>query len=167
MLVEILKRLGNIYINVKFIYFQLLRIFVVNFSLLRRSEKAMQFLFDRILRPVVASCAASGRTEAITQVPWLSDFSGHHVTLPALRQKQFLLSFFLLEERGMQTIISDRKNRRLGWYLLVAKLAKLMKIRLPELHGMLLSDITEHSRKKKKHSVTKKLLREIIKSNSI
>lgn len=63
---------------------------------------------------------------------------------------KFLLSFFLLEERGMQTIISDRKNRRLGWYLLVAKLAKLMKIRLPELHGMLLSDITEHSRKKKK-----------------
>ena len=49
--------------------FQLLCIFVVNFNLLRRSEKAMQFLFDRIIRPVVASCAANGRTEAITQVP--------------------------------------------------------------------------------------------------
>lgn len=103
--VGILKRLGNIYINVKFNYFQLLHIFVVNFSLLRRSEKALQFLFDGILRPIVAWCLISGRTNAITQVSWLSHFSGHHVTLPTYTgaKAKFFFSFFLLEERGIES----------------------------------------------------------------
>lgn len=147
MLVGIIKRLGNIHINVNFKYFQLLHLFVIKFNL-RRSEKASQFLFGRILRPVAMSCI-SGRTKATPQVSRLSDVSGHHVTLPTLGQKQsFPFRFSSWKKEAYKAIITDRENRRIGWSLLIAKLAKLTKIRLPESHDILLSDIAKHSWKK-------------------
>lgn len=106
--VGILKRLGNIYINVKFNYFQLLPIFVVNFSLLRRSEKALQLLFDGILRPVVAWCLISGRTNAITQVSWLTLFWTPCHTAYIGAKAKFLFSY----KEAYKAIISDGKNRR-------------------------------------------------------
>ena len=165
MLVGIIKRLGNIHINVNFKYFQLLHLFVIKFNL-RRSEKASQFLLGRILRPVVVSCIG-GRTKATPQVSWLSDASGHHVTLPTLGQKQsFPSRFSSWKKEAYKAIVTDRENRRIGWYLLIAKLAKLTKIRLPESHDILLSDIPKHSWKKKKHTGTKNYS-EIIKNSSV
>lgn len=56
-------------------------------------------------------------------------------------------------------MISVRESRRIEWHLLVGKLAELMR-RPSESHGMLLSEIAEHSRKKKKAKLAQKVYSE-------
>lgn len=59
-----------------------------------------------------------------------------------------------------------RESRRIEGHLLV-ELAELIKWRPSESHGMLLSEMAEHSRKNKRKSCiyTKSLLRGLVKDN--
>jgi len=108
----------------------------------------------------------NSRTRTKTQVSGLAGSSAHHVTPPTLEQRQGFPSHFSCWKEECNTIIV-RESRRIEGHLLVEELAELMEWRPSESHGILLSEMVEHSRKNNKKSCidTKSLLRGLVKDN--